>query len=126
MTEIQLIILLLALFGIKHFICDFLLQFPYMLEQKGIYGASGGVDHALFHAVFTWLILVPILGSMAVFAALFDMAVHYHVDWAKQQLNKGLTPADRKFWTWFGLDQALHYLTYIAIIGWTVGAFTIN
>ena len=126
MTEIQLIILLLALFGIKHFVCDFLLQFPYMLEQKGIYGASGGVDHALFHAVFTWLILITFLGSMAVFAALFDMAVHYHVDWAKQQLNKGLTTADREFWTWFGLDQALHYLTYIVIIGWTVGAFAIN
>ena len=126
MTEIQLIILLLALFGIKHFICDFLLQFPYMLEQKGIYGASGGVDHALFHAIFTWLILAPFLGSMAVFAALFDMAVHYHIDWAKQQLNKGLTPADREFWIWFGLDQALHYLTYIVIIGWAVGVFAIN
>jgi hypothetical protein len=35
-------------------------------------------------------------------------------------LNKGLTPADRMFWVWFGADQGLHYLTYIAIIGWTV------
>jgi hypothetical protein len=24
------------------------------------------------------------------------------------------------FWVWFGADQGLHYLTYIAIIGWTV------
>ena len=126
MSEIQLIILLLALFGIKHFVCDFLLQFPYMLEQKGIYGADGGVHHATMHGVWTWVILLPFLGTMAVFAALFDMAAHYHIDWAKQQLNKGLTPADRKFWVWFGLDQALHYLTYIVIIGWAVGAFAIN
>jgi Protein of unknown function (DUF3307) len=120
MTEI---IILLSLFGIKHFICDFLLQFPYMIAQKGIYGAEGGIHHATIHGVCTWVILLPFLGSMAVFPALFDMAAHYHIDWAKQQLNKGLTTADRMFWVWFGADQGLHYLTYVAIIGWTVGAF---
>jgi hypothetical protein len=114
------VILLLALFGIKHFICDFVLQFPYMLAQKGIYGARGGLDHAYIHGIFTWFILMPFIGSMAAFPALVDIAAHYHIDWAKQQLNKGLTPADRMFWVWFGADQALHYLTYIAIIGFIV------
>jgi hypothetical protein len=114
------VILLLALFGIKHFICDFVLQFPYMLAQKGIYGAEGGVHHATIHGIWTWFILLPFIGTMAVFPALFDAAAHYHIDWAKQQLNKELTPADRMFWIWFGADQGLHYLTYIAIIGWTV------
>ena len=114
------VILLLALFGIKHFICDFVLQFPYMLAQKGTYGAEGGIHHATIHAIGTWLIMIPFMGSFAVFPALFDMAAHYHIDWAKQQLNKGLTVADRMFWVWFGADQGLHYLTYIAIIGWTV------
>ena len=120
MNELQLIILLLALFGIKHFICDFVLQFPYMLAQKGTYGAQGGLDHAYIHGIFTWFVLLPFLGSIAAFAALFDLAAHYHIDWAKQQLNRGLTPADRMFWVWFGADQGLHYLTYIAIIGWAV------
>jgi hypothetical protein len=120
MSELQLIILLLALFGIKHFICDFVLQFPYMLAQKGTYGAEGGIHHATIHGIWTWFILLPFLGTMAVFPALFDAALHYHIDWAKQQLNKALTPADRMFWVWFGADQGLHYLTYIAIIGWTV------
>jgi hypothetical protein len=120
MTEFQLIILFLALFGIKHFICDFVLQFPYMLAQKGTYGAEGGIHHATIHGVWTWFILLPFLGTMAVFPALFDAALHYHIDWVKQQLNKGLTPADRMFWVWFGADQGLHYLTYIAVIGWTV------
>jgi hypothetical protein len=117
------IILLLALFGIKHFVCDFLLQFPYMLGQKGIYGAQGGIDHAAIHGGFTFIILAPFIGLIAVMLAIFDFVVHYHVDWVKQQLNNGLTPADRKFWIWFGLDQTLHYLTYIAIIGWIVAAF---
>ena len=114
------IILLLALFGIKHFISDFLMQFPYMLAQKGTYGAEGGIHHATIHGIWTWFILLPFVGAAAVFPALFDMAAHYHIDWTKQQLNKGLTPADRMFWVWFGADQGLHYLTYIAIIGWTV------
>jgi hypothetical protein len=120
LTPLEIVVVLLALFGIKHFIADFVLQFPYMLSQKGIYGAEGGIHHALIHAVLTWVILFGLIGSAAVFGALFDMLAHYHIDWAKQQLNKGLTPADRKFWIWLGLDQALHYLTYVAIIGWIV------
>ena len=117
------VILLLALFGVKHFICDFLLQYPYMLAQKGSYGAIGGIAHAITHAVGTLIVLVLVLpwGLSAHIAALilsiFDGVAHYHIDWAKQQLNKGLTVADRMFWVWFGADQGLHYLTYIAIIG---------
>jgi hypothetical protein len=117
------IILLLALFGIKHFICDFVLQYPYMLEQKGTYGAAGGIAHATVHALGTLVVLVIALpwGLSAHIAALIlgivDGIVHYHIDWVKQQLNKGLTVADRMFWVWFGADQGLHYLTYIAIIG---------
>jgi hypothetical protein len=117
------VILLLALFGVKHFVCDFLLQYPHMLAQKGTYGARGGLEHALVHALGTFVVLVIVLpwGPFAHFAAvvlgLFDGIVHYHIDWLKQQLNRGLTTADRMFWVWFGADQGLHYLTYIAIIG---------
>ena len=123
MDSIQLIVLLLALFGVKHFICDFVLQFPYMLQGKGSYGARGGIDHALVHAAGTFVILLILINhSLAGFIAacilaVFDGVIHYHIDWAKQQLNKGLTVADRMFWVWFGADQGLHYLTYIAIIG---------
>jgi hypothetical protein len=52
----------------------------------------------------------------AVTLALLDSAIHYHVDWAKINLSQGLGINNRRFWIWFGLDQALHYLTYIAII----------
>lgn len=126
MNEIQLIVILLALFGIKHFVCDFLLQFSYMLQEKGSYGALGGIHHAAFHGISTFWILFFFAPHTAIGAAFLDFIIHYHVDWAKQRLNNGLTPADREFWIWFGLDQTLHYLTYIAIIGWAVGAFAIN
>lgn len=116
------IILLLALFGIKHFICDFVLQNDKMLSDKGIYGAPGGRDHAAYHALGTTIILFLVfpwnLGNhnFAIILGAMDGIIHYHIDWAKTNLSRGLTPADRKFWLWFGADQGLHYLTYILLI----------
>jgi hypothetical protein len=114
------VFVLLALFGIKHFVADFLMQYDYMLREKGIYGATGGVHHAIVHASFTFLILVFFChdANLIIGLAFLDFAIHYHVDFIKQKLNKGLTPADRKFWVWLGADQALHYLTYIGIISY--------
>ena len=109
---------LLALFGIKHFLADFLLQTNFMLREKGIYGMPGGVLHSLIHAAFTFLILVFFCEylDVAIVLSVLDFLLHYHIDWAKQQLNKGLSTADRMFWVWLGADQGLHYLTYIGII----------
>lgn len=112
------VIFLLIGFGVKHFICDFLLQFNYMVKEKGIYGAYGGLHHAGLHGFFTFVVLLPYAPGIALQAAFVDFVLHYHIDWTKQKLNKGLTPADRKFWIWLGLDQALHYLTYIGFILW--------
>ena len=112
------IFLLLALFGIKHFIADFVLQYDYMVREKGIYGAVGGLHHSFVHVCFTFLILIPFCSSVSLLIglSLLDGILHYHIDWSKQQLNRGLTAADRKFWFYIGLDQLLHYLTYIVII----------
>lgn len=114
------VFLLLALFGIKHFIADFAMQYDYMVRDKGIYGAAGGVHHAATHASWTFLILVPFVTSadQLLILPLADGVIHYHIDYFKQQLNRGLTTADRLFWVYLGLDQALHYLTYIAIIAY--------
>jgi Protein of unknown function (DUF3307) len=116
----QTVFILLALFGIKHFIADFLMQYDYMLREKGVYGATGGLHHAMVHACLTFLILIPFIHSPGDLIALplADFVLHYHIDYFKQQLNKGLTTADRKFWIWLGLDQALHYLTYVGIISY--------
>jgi len=121
----DIIILLLALFGIKHFICDFLLQFPYMIREKSTYGAEGGLHHAGLHAAFTLLICVFFAQNLhdAVTVAAADGLLHYHIDWVKQQLNKGLTTVDRMFWVWLGADQGLHYLTYVGIIGYLVSTY---
>ena len=117
------IVLLLAAFGIKHFVCDFLLQYNNMVREKGTYGAPGGLYHAGIHGWFTFMVLIPFYPIIAVPAAILDAFIHYHIDWAKQQLNRGLTVADKMFWVWFGADQCLHYLTYVLIIGVLAGVF---
>ena len=112
------VFLLLSLFGIKHFIADFPLQFQYMVKEKGTYGAVGGLHHSMIHAVFTLFIITFAVDDayLALLLALADGILHYHIDWAKQQLNRNLTIKDDRWWTLMGLDQCLHYLTYVGII----------
>lgn len=119
------IITLLALFGTKHFIVDFLLQKKYQYSNKGIYGHPGGILHAGLHGISTWLCLFFIT-PFAIHMAFVDFVAHYHIDWAKTNINQkmGWGPnTHEEFWYLLGLDQFLHYLTYVFIIGWTVGAF---
>lgn len=114
---------LLTLFTLKHFIADFLLQTQQMVNEKGTYGSMGGIAHSAIHAAFTFAVLVwwiPFFEHWFILATIFavlDGVVHYHIDWAKMNLGQGLTPDDRDFWILLGVDQLLHYLTYILIIG---------
>ena len=93
-----------------------------MLAEKGQYGARGGIEHAAAHALGTMFVLDLVFSwslanhIVALVLGFLDGVIHYHIDWVKQQLNRGLTAADRMFWVWLGADQGLHYLTYILII----------
>lgn len=120
----EIILVLLALFGIKHFFADFVWQTQSMVETKGIYGAPGGLHHAFTHGILTAFVLLPLIGQIMLILkiAFIDAFIHYHVDWTKQRYSKKYTPANKEFWFWFGLDQTCHYLTYIGIIAWLVYA----
>lgn len=111
---------LLGLF-IKHFICDFPLQmFPWLYQNKGRYLHPGGIVHAALHGVGTFIVLSFFIGiNTALFYAMVDMLVHYHLDWAKMSLSNhyDLKPDNSEwFWLLLGLDQLLHHLTYFAIV----------
>jgi hypothetical protein len=116
-----MILVFLTLLSIKHFIVDFLLQRPYHYENKGIYGHPGGVQHAIFHGVGTTMCFILWAPFLAVILGVIDALVHYHIDWAKVQLNihYNLTPDNEKFWWLLGADQLAHYLTYILLV-WLV------
>jgi len=105
---------------IKHFICDFPLQTsPWMYRNKDKYLHPGGLSHAAIHALGTWLSLTYFIGQQAFLYALIDFVIHYHIDWAKMNLNKKYDlRADNGsgFWILLGFDQLLHHITYFIIV----------
>jgi hypothetical protein len=97
------------------------MQTPYQWQNKGTYGHLGGILHAGLHAAVTYFILLLVaLPELAFWLAILEGVIHYHIDWAKMNLNRkmGWKPdTHAEFWTLLGFDQFLHYLTYIFIIG---------
>jgi hypothetical protein len=112
------ILILLSLFAIKHWVVDFVWQTQEEIKHKGTYLDYRGMTHSIKHGVITFVIM-KVAGlefSEAAIIGALDFLVHYHIDWAKMQLSKGLTPVDHTFWVWLGLDQLLHTLTYFGIV----------
>lgn len=114
-------LLLLTLLTIKHFILDFLYQPPYQWQNKGTYGHWGGVVHSGQHALGTYAILMFFVPdrNLAFMIAAVEFFIHYHVDWAKMNFNKRMgwgATTHNQFWVLLGIDQLLHYLTYIGIV----------
>lgn len=122
--EISLVhatLLAMAYLLAKHTVADFLLQNDFIVSQKGRYGAPGGIVHALEHVLLTapvfWLFPSG-SGSTAFMLLATEFLLHYHIDWAKDQIvhRYGLTASQRSYWAAHGVDQLLHGLTYIGIL----------
>lgn len=114
------ILLILSLLFLKHFIVDFPLQIPYMYLNKGKYGHPGGIFHAGYHGLGTYLVLLFFIDSKTAFIfGMVDFFIHYNIDYMKVKINNkyNLKPDNsEKFWWLLGLDQLLHAMTYIVIV----------
>jgi hypothetical protein len=111
---------LVALLQVKHVIADFVLQSRYIIDNRRFYGHPGGLLHVAIHAAGSFLaLLIAGLPTLAVTMVLLlcEAVVHYHVDWAKDNLVQRfhLTPKDAPFWWATGVDQGLHQLTYLVM-----------
>ena len=112
------LLLILALFT-KHFIIDFPMQVRYQWSNKGTYGHFGGILHAGLHGLGTALCFYWFAPVACVSLGVIDAFIHYHIDWAKMNLNArmGWGPnTHEQFWWLLGLDQFLHALTYIGLV----------
>jgi hypothetical protein len=117
---VALVLLSLALFQVKHFVADFVLQTAYLYRNKGIYGHPAGFIHAGIHAggsvpamlVLTWS--TPLL--LALLAV--EIVVHYHTDWLKLYIDRRLRLgiSQKMYWIVFGADQLIHQMTYLAFL----------
>jgi hypothetical protein len=105
---------------VKHLVFDYFLQTAYQVQKKGIYGHPGGILHSGLHALGTTSVFLWIPPSLSLGAAIIvgEFLVHYHLDWAKEQIVRRMkwTPQQVFFWWALGIDQFLHNLTYLAII----------
>ena len=124
--EVTLVLLALVAFELKHFFCDFAVQTLRQVQEKGVYGRRGGIEHAGLHAITSIPPLLILTRAPQVIAAFVagEFVLHYHVDWAKAQIDRvfKLTVADQAYWAIFGLDQLIHQLTYFAMV-WAVVAY---
>lgn len=127
--SIELIFITLLI--IKHYICDFPMQSAWMVSNKGTYGHIGGLSHAWVHMMGTFACLIILSQSLGVFLNPFPFAqvivvegvIHYHVDWFKMWLNKKMKWTCHKspaFWQSLGIDQLMHYLTYVGIVWYLI------
>jgi Protein of unknown function (DUF3307). len=112
--------LLLALLFIKHFACDYPFQTPWMLQKSAKKGWFAPLTcHALVHGWATYMIIIfmSVAGdpAFALLMGLLDFSAHWAIDYWKAQKTSAEF-GSRKFWTYLGLDQLLHNLTYLAII----------
>lgn len=110
------IIILFILFEIKHFLADFILQFPYMYKNKGqTKGWVGPLfDHAALHAIFTMAITMFVNPLWCIPLALLDLITHFIIDRWKATRKAEVT--DERFWIYLGIDQMLHHIVMIIII----------
>ena len=117
-THLQTILWILFWFQIKHFVADFPLQsWAYQYVGKGKYGHLGGILHSGIQATGT--LLIALAYGMPWWIALIDFVVHYHIDWAKVNINnrfKWGPTTHSEFWVLLGFDQLLHQATYLALI----------
>lgn len=110
------ILLILALFQIKHWYVDFVNQSDEEVKYKGTYLDWRGVKHSLKQGIATAIVLVLFTHpAWAIIFGIVDFLLHYHIDWLK--MNKGNRDIRTKeFWNHLGLDQMAHQLTYIGIV----------
>lgn len=121
------VLILIALFLVKHMFADYFMQTPKMLSGRGQYWHMGRAQHAAVHAIGSVIVFV-LVGAPTLFILVICLAewvVHFHIDWAKAKHSesKCLSPMEAAFWRAFGMDQTLHGLTYVAMAwAWVVYA----
>ncbi|EOR9073906.1 DUF3307 domain-containing protein [Escherichia coli] len=121
--SILLVFGLLALFQIKHFLCDYIFQGKYMLGKFKEHGwflplTAHVAVHVLGTAIIIAIFACYIGTTWKVFFMLLaiDAVVHFVMDRVKVVGSKQHTPQDAEFWWWLGYDQMIHHFTHYVII----------
>lgn len=84
-----MIYLLLVIYQVKHFVCDYPLQGRYMLGKfkGGYHWILPLLAHSAVHGVATLLIALVFKPKVAVYVAIFDIVIHFTMDRIKASPN---------------------------------------
>ncbi len=121
MVPPELVLIAVGTLLLKHAIADFVLQTGDQAANKGRYGHIAGLTHAATHVILTpavFLILKPASLALATLILVTEFIWHYHQDWLKDQLTRGLklTPNRNSFWWGIGIDQFIHQVFYLLVV----------
>jgi hypothetical protein len=113
-------LVVICLLQVKHMICDGPLQTLRMVQDKSHYGRPHGLLHAAVHGLGTALVLL-LFGfpfAIALGLAVLDSVVHYHIDFAKENIVKAMrwTHKDGPYWWAITTDQGLHHISYVVFV----------
>ena len=117
MTQVDLFIVLLITYQVKHFLADYPLQTSWMLRKENPgWGFLIPLSfHAGVHAALTLTIALVVRPSLW-WLALIDFVVHAVMDRLKASrsyLGRFRDPRTHAYWNALGLDQMVHHLTHI-------------
>lgn len=110
------LLILLLVFQIKHFICDYPLQNVYMLgKMKSTGWIKPLAVHSAVHAWFTFLIMLLVQPNNVLLYLLIpaaDFILHFTVDRIKASPNLGgkFKQEQPYFWWALGADQMAHHI----------------
>ncbi len=118
--EALIIFILVAIYQVKHFLADFLLQHNYMLKKirPGWNFAFPLALHCAVHGALTLLIALYFNPHLW-WLALVDFVIHFITDRIRSgphYLGRFNDIHDSVFWWILGLDQMVHHLTHLLII----------
>jgi hypothetical protein len=118
MTPVATLAMLTAVFSLKHFLADFVLQTAWIAYGKDCrYGWFRPLAaHVTIHAAMTTAIAL-VVSPRLWWLALVDFAVHFTVDRGKSLIGRWgcWTQHDARYWWLLGFDQLMHQLTNIGL-----------
>ena len=109
---------LTALFALKHYFADFVLQTNWIARGKERDQGWAGplVVHALCHGTITLVIALAVAPHLW-WLAIVDFLVHVAIDRSKTAVSHWgrWPPTEAPFWWVLGFDQLLHQVTNIIL-----------
>lgn len=113
-------IYLLALLFVNHYLVDFIFQTEYQWKNKNKFLHPGGLIHSGLHGLTMYgiLIMFGVDWYLALKCSYYNFIIHYAIDYFKMEITIHFdldANRHKEFWWVLGLDQLLHYLTYLLI-----------